>query len=57
MRLPKVEAALANQPATKDSFAEAAKVAADGANPLPQTGYKVPLLVNTVEETLIRSLK
>ncbi len=55
MRLPQVEAALAGKPAKEESFAEAAQLAAEGANPLPQTGYKVPLLVNTVEETLIRA--
>ncbi|MEM8857514.1 MAG: FAD binding domain-containing protein [Chloroflexota bacterium] len=56
MRLSKVEAALVGQPATEDSFAEASELAADGVNPLPQTGYKVPLLVNTVEETLLRAM-
>ncbi len=56
LRLPHVEAALVGKSATAESFADAAQLAAEGANPLPQTGYKVPLLVNTVEETLIRAL-
>ena len=57
LRLPKVEGALAGKPATEESFAVASELAADGANPLPQTGYKVPLLVNTVEETLLRAME
>lgn len=57
MRLPQVETALAGQPATPDSFAKASQLAARGANPLPQTGYKVPLLANTVEAALLQAIK
>ncbi|MEM7802329.1 MAG: molybdopterin dehydrogenase, partial [Chloroflexota bacterium] len=55
LRLPQVEAALVGQPATEESFTQAASLAAEGANPLPQTQYKVPLLINSVEETLLRA--
>lgn len=56
MRLPHVEAALNGKPASAETFAKAVPLAAEGANPLPQTGYKVPLLINSVEETLLRAL-
>ena len=56
LRLVHVEAALNGQPATAESFAKAVPVAAEGANPLPQTGYKVPLLINSVEETLLKAV-
>ncbi len=55
LRLPQVEAELVGKAATAVTFASAAKLAADGANPLPQTGYKVPLLVGTVQETIERA--
>lgn len=54
-RLPQVEAALVDKAATAVTFANAAQLAADGAKPLPQTGYKVPLLVGTVQETIQRA--
>jgi xanthine dehydrogenase YagS FAD-binding subunit len=50
MRLPKVEAALL----AGASMADAAKLASEGASPLPMTGYKVGLLENTVLEALER---
>ena len=53
LRLPKVEAALIGKSSTGEVFAEAAVNAAEGSNPLPQTEYKVPLLINTTEETLL----
>ncbi|MFT5195943.1 MAG: xanthine dehydrogenase YagS FAD-binding subunit [Candidatus Promineifilaceae bacterium] len=56
MRLPKVEQALVGKIASEENFASAAGMAADGASPLPQTGYKVTLLMNTVEETLLRAI-
>jgi len=56
LRLPQVEAALVGQAATAVICAQAAELAAVGANPLPQTGYKVKLLVGTVLETLERAI-
>lgn len=56
LRLPKVEAALVGQPATAATLAAAAPLAAEGASPLPMTGYKVDLIPGTVLETLERAL-
>ncbi|MFK7805565.1 MAG: xanthine dehydrogenase family protein subunit M [Anaerolineae bacterium] len=56
MRLSKVEEALIGQVANETSFAAAAELAAEGTKPLRQTEYKVPLLVNTIEETLLRAI-
>lgn len=53
LRLPKVEATLAGQAPTEEAFVKAAAIATEGINPLPQTGYKVPLLINAIEETLL----
>ncbi|GIJ46279.1 oxidoreductase [Virgisporangium aliadipatigenens] len=55
LRLPAVEAALLGNPPTGALFEAAARRAADGARPLPMTGYKVPLLVGTVLEVLERA--
>jgi len=52
MRLPGVEEALTGQPGTPDAFQSAAAQAAEGTTPLPQTGYKVVLLVNTIAAAL-----
>jgi len=52
MRLPGVEAALIGQPATPEAFQSAATRASEGTSPLPQTGYKVELLVNTITAAL-----
>ena len=57
LRLPQVEDTLVGQSATTAIFEQAAKVATNGAAPLPQTGYKVPLLYGTVLETLERAYK
>jgi xanthine dehydrogenase YagS FAD-binding subunit len=57
LRLPSVEAALAGQPATPAAFSAAAAIAVEGANPLPLTGYKAPLLAGTVTEALERALR
>jgi xanthine dehydrogenase YagS FAD-binding subunit len=57
LRLPQVEAALVGQSATEATFIQAAKVATDSVSPLPQTGYKVPLLCGTVRETLERAYR
>jgi xanthine dehydrogenase YagS FAD-binding subunit len=51
-RLPAVEDALRGKPATQVSFEEAASVAADGARPLSENAFKVPLL----KRTLVRAL-
>lgn len=53
--LPAVNQALEGQPATEATFKAAAKLATEGVSPLPQTGYKVPLIYGTVLETLNRA--
>lgn len=53
--LPAVNQALEGALATEATFEAAAKLATEGANPLPQTGYKVPLVYGTVLETLNRA--
>lgn len=53
--LPKVNDFLVGKPATDESFSAAAEIAMEGANPLPQTGYKVPLIYGTVFDTLQRA--
>jgi xanthine dehydrogenase YagS FAD-binding subunit len=55
MVLPAVSQALEGQPATEATFEAAAKLAIKGVSPLPQTGYKVPLIYGTVLETLSRA--
>jgi xanthine dehydrogenase YagS FAD-binding subunit len=57
LRLPQVEEALIGRPATEATFEQAAQLASEGAAPLPQTGYKVPLLYGTVLETIDRAYK
>lgn len=56
LRLPAVEAALVGKPATQQTLEAAAPLAAEGASPLPMTGYKVDLIPGTVLETLERAL-
>jgi len=56
MRIENVEAALVGQPATQASLEAAAKVSAEGANPLSQTAHKVDFLIGTVLETLEQAL-
>ncbi len=51
-----VEAELAGAPATAVSLARAAERAAEGAAPLPQTGYKLDLIRGTVLAALERCL-
>jgi xanthine dehydrogenase YagS FAD-binding subunit len=53
--LPTVSQALEGQPATDATFEAAARLAIEGASPLPQTSYKVPLVYGTVLETLNRA--
>lgn len=55
VRLRPVEAALEGLPADPAILEQAAAHAAEDANPLPQTRYKVTFLVNTVLETLERA--
>lgn len=57
LRLHRVEEALVGRPATEDVLEQAAAFAGNDANPLPQTGYKVHLMVGTVLETLERALR
>jgi xanthine dehydrogenase YagS FAD-binding subunit len=52
-RLPGVEAALRGAPVTEAAFQEAASVAADGAKPLSDNGFKVSLLKRTVIRALL----
>jgi len=56
MCLANVEAELVGKPASEETFAEAASLAAGGANPLRDTGYKVQVLVHSVEEVLLRAV-
>jgi xanthine dehydrogenase YagS FAD-binding subunit len=51
-RLPAVEAALAGAPATPPAFAAAAALAAQGAHPLSQNAFKIPLM----QRALVRAL-
>ena len=50
--LPKVREALAGKPLKQETFAAAAKLAVDGANPLRHNGFKVDL----VQRTIVRAL-
>ena len=52
-RLTSVEAALRGAPATLASFEDAAAVAAEGARPLSDNGFKVSLLKRTVVRALL----
>ena len=56
LRLPNVEAALVGKAISEETFAEAASFAADGVKPLRDTGYKVQMLVHSVEETLLQAV-
>jgi xanthine dehydrogenase YagS FAD-binding subunit len=51
-RLPAVEAALRGRPPNADVFRGAAALAADGAKPLRENGFKVELVKRTVERQL-----
>ena len=51
-RLTEVESALAGQPASEDSFAAAAELSIRRAKPLPQTGYKLDMVVGGVLQAL-----
>ncbi|MFI5588738.1 FAD binding domain-containing protein [Amycolatopsis sp. NPDC051758] len=51
--LPAVEEALKGRPATEAAFEEAVSVAADGARPLSENAFKVPLLKRTIVRALL----
>ncbi len=53
-RLDEVEAFLRGRALDGETIAAAARAATAGANPLPETGYKVGLIAATVTETLER---
>ncbi len=55
LRLPSVERALAGQRPTRDVLERAAKLAEDGASPLPGTRYKVGMTSAAVLEALERA--
>ncbi len=52
LRLTVSEAALEGRPPTEATIANAAQLAADGAKPLPMTGYKLELLSGLVRDLL-----
>ena len=52
LRLTTSEAALEGRPPTEATIAHAAKLATDGAKPLPMTGYKLELLSGLVRDLL-----
>jgi xanthine dehydrogenase YagS FAD-binding subunit len=52
-RLPTVERALRGQPPDADIFRSAAALAADGAKPLGENGFKAELVKRTVERQLV----
>jgi xanthine dehydrogenase YagS FAD-binding subunit len=56
LRLRNVEAELIGQSASQSSLEFAARVAAAGANPLPQTAHKVDFLVGTVLTALEQAM-
>jgi xanthine dehydrogenase YagS FAD-binding subunit len=56
LRLAAVEQLLTGKPATPETLAAAAAVAADGAKPLPDTAYKLELVRGAVLEALERAL-
>lgn len=56
LRLLGVERALLSTAANAAAIANAAMQAADGASPLPMTGYKLDLLKGLVQDLLLRSL-
>lgn len=57
LRLSNVEAALIGQTATQSTLEKAAKVSAENTNPLPQSAWKVEIMVNTILHTLEMALK
>ena len=56
LRLHNVEAALIGQTATSSTLERAATVSAENTNPLPQSAWKVEVMVNTIFHTLEMAL-
>lgn len=54
LRVEAAEVALTGEPLSDEAISRAAVACSDGANPLPETGYKVALIEATVRETLER---
>jgi xanthine dehydrogenase YagS FAD-binding subunit len=52
LALPKVDAYLNGRSPSQEMYAEAGRIAAEGANPLKGTAYKVELVANTVAVTI-----
>jgi xanthine dehydrogenase YagS FAD-binding subunit len=52
-RLPQVEAALAGAPANREAIAAAAGHAGQDAHPLPENGFKVPLMQRALTRALL----
>lgn len=52
LRLKNVEAALVGKAVNAETLEQAAAASADGANPLPQSAWKVDMMVNTLLHTL-----
>jgi xanthine dehydrogenase YagS FAD-binding subunit len=55
-RLPQVEAALAGAPATPETIAGAARQAVEGAQPLPENAFKLPLMQRAVARALLTAI-
>ena len=55
MRLPQVEEALVGATPDEAIFARAAALATEGANPLPQSRYKLAILVAAVKQALLEA--
>ena len=56
LKMTNVEEALIGKPANQATVEHAAQISADGANPLPQTAWKVDMLVGTLLTTLEMAL-
>lgn len=54
LRMPAAEALLIGSPLEEEAIAAAARACAQGANPLPETAYKVELIQGCVREVLER---
>jgi xanthine dehydrogenase YagS FAD-binding subunit len=52
-RLPQVEAALAGAPASREGIVAAAAHAGEGGRPLPENGFKVPLMQRALTRALL----
>lgn len=52
LRMKNVEAELIGKPATVETLEKAAKDSSKGANPLPQSAWKIEIMINTISHTL-----